>query len=302
MDYTQSGPWRLVWRTTSHLDPRKSLGAAVNDAPGVQQSPAELQAELDAFDLKIYRAQCQMNEAMTLELKALGVPFFGTSLDRIVPDDQDVDKDADRLSNTKGSPRITHVRTSPLVTTSFRTDRRQTSTLPASCTQTPTTISITIQETTTVIAGAQNMSIGTGTTVLIGMDSTRPLSTTTVIVTVTATTVTETTTITSSSLGSTVLPTLPSSQSVSIFPSTNSSSPVSEVTSITSGFVTANATAFSNTGPTAPILTATTSAPTALASSPALPSVSILTLGSDAAQSAASPFALMVLLGMLLRF
>lgn len=80
----------------------------MNDAPGVQQSPAELQAELDAFDLKIYRAQCQMNEAMTLELKALGVPFFGTSLDRIVPDDQDVDKDADRLSNTKGSPRITH--------------------------------------------------------------------------------------------------------------------------------------------------------------------------------------------------
>lgn len=42
--------------------------------------------ELRAYDQKVHQAQKHMNNAMTVELKALGVPFFGTSADKVVPD------------------------------------------------------------------------------------------------------------------------------------------------------------------------------------------------------------------------
>ncbi|KAI9704512.1 MAG: hypothetical protein M1820_005586 [Bogoriella megaspora] len=41
-------------------------------------TPEEREAELRQFDMKIYKAQCDMANIMTTELKALGVPFFGT--------------------------------------------------------------------------------------------------------------------------------------------------------------------------------------------------------------------------------
>lgn len=36
------------------------------------------EVELRMFDVKVYKAQTQMSEAMSMRLKALGVPFFGT--------------------------------------------------------------------------------------------------------------------------------------------------------------------------------------------------------------------------------
>lgn len=52
-----------------------------------------------------------MHEAMSAELKGLGVPFFGTDADRILPDDDDNvgdDQDGGRGSEQpKWSPRVT---------------------------------------------------------------------------------------------------------------------------------------------------------------------------------------------------
>lgn len=50
-----------------------------------------------------------MNENMTAELKALGVPFFGTNEDRIKADDDDGHGDAGEGVGPKWSPRITRV-------------------------------------------------------------------------------------------------------------------------------------------------------------------------------------------------
>jgi hypothetical protein len=43
------------------------------------QTPEEDKAEMDKFDLKVYRASQQMSEVHSLELKKLGVPFFGVN-------------------------------------------------------------------------------------------------------------------------------------------------------------------------------------------------------------------------------
>jgi len=57
---------------------RKSIGGSVSSDGHAVQTQEEKDAELHEFDIKIYRAQVQMNDAMASELKSLGVPFFGT--------------------------------------------------------------------------------------------------------------------------------------------------------------------------------------------------------------------------------
>lgn len=68
------------------------------------QTEEEKAAELVFYDLKVYRAQRAMQDALGAELKSLGVPFFGTNADRILPDDSD---DVDVGSQPKWSPRVT---------------------------------------------------------------------------------------------------------------------------------------------------------------------------------------------------
>ena len=72
-----------------------------------QQSDEAKEAELAIFDRKVYSAQHSMEEAMTAELKGLGVPFFGTSLDLIVADDQQATSAALSTSRPKWSPLVT---------------------------------------------------------------------------------------------------------------------------------------------------------------------------------------------------
>lgn len=90
-----------------------------NSAPSTVQTPEEKAAELAAYDQKLYKAQCDMNESMSQVLKHLGVPFFGTHAALILPDskekvmsqagkdggeDKEVDAQGDR---PKWSPRVT---------------------------------------------------------------------------------------------------------------------------------------------------------------------------------------------------
>lgn len=70
-----------------------------------QQSEEQKLAELGAFDAKLYRAQMDMNEAMTVELKALGVPFFGTSAELVV-DGNESDADGNRGERPKWARRV----------------------------------------------------------------------------------------------------------------------------------------------------------------------------------------------------
>ena len=70
------------------------------------QSEEAKEAELAVFDRKVYAAQHSMEEAMTGELKGLGVPFFGTSLDLIVADDRQAAA-ASSASRPKWSPLVT---------------------------------------------------------------------------------------------------------------------------------------------------------------------------------------------------
>ncbi|KAI4841748.1 hypothetical protein E4T44_07707 [Aureobasidium sp. EXF-8845] len=94
----------------------KTIGTT-NTTP-TPQTLEEKAAELHAFDQKLYKAQCAMNESMSQVLKHLGVPFFGTHAALILPDgtgeaggssqssggDKVIDTQGDR---PKWSPRVT---------------------------------------------------------------------------------------------------------------------------------------------------------------------------------------------------
>ena len=60
--------------------------------PAVDQVEVDPEAELSAFDRKIYAVQQDMESAMSAELKALGVPFFGTDRTLVMADGEDPSK------------------------------------------------------------------------------------------------------------------------------------------------------------------------------------------------------------------
>jgi len=64
----------------------QSLGSANPGVAATGQTEQEKNAELQQFDRKIYVAQLAMEEAMTGEMKGLGVPFFGTHQSLVSPD------------------------------------------------------------------------------------------------------------------------------------------------------------------------------------------------------------------------
>ena len=84
----------------------KSLnnGMAVEVLGGSEIDGAE---ELARFDRKIYAAQEAMEQAMVSELKGLGVPFFGTDLNLVVPDGYDMSKEQPPEGQPKWSRMVT---------------------------------------------------------------------------------------------------------------------------------------------------------------------------------------------------
>lgn len=75
--------------------------------PTVDQAEVDPEAELAAFDRKIYAAQLDMETAMSGELKALGVPFFGTDQTLVVSDEKDATKEKVLDGHPKWSPLVT---------------------------------------------------------------------------------------------------------------------------------------------------------------------------------------------------
>ena len=78
-----------------------SLGTRASNGASSAQTQDEKQDELAEFDRKIYTAQVSMENAMTSELKGLGVPFFGTRSELIAPDSNHADHSApDSIATT----------------------------------------------------------------------------------------------------------------------------------------------------------------------------------------------------------
>ena len=84
---------------------RRSVGGA-DTTPEAPQSEADKEAELSVYDGQVHVAQAAMVDHMTLELKALGVPFFGTHSDAIISVDAS-DAEHDASIRPKWSPRVT---------------------------------------------------------------------------------------------------------------------------------------------------------------------------------------------------
>ena len=85
----------------------QSLGNGFASAPTTVQSEGENEAELAGYDRKIHSAQRSMEDAMTVEMKGLGVPFFGTDVKLVVSDGYDVTKEQLPESHARWSPLIT---------------------------------------------------------------------------------------------------------------------------------------------------------------------------------------------------
>lgn len=49
---------------------------------------ADLKTQLEVYDAKVYRAQLQMVKEFTLQLRSMGVPFFGTRMEYVVLPDK----------------------------------------------------------------------------------------------------------------------------------------------------------------------------------------------------------------------
>ena len=85
----------------------QSLGGGFAPGPSPVAAEEENDAELAGYDRKIYVAQRTMEDAMTAEMKGLGVPFFGTDEKLVVSDDYDVTKEQLPESQAKWSPLVT---------------------------------------------------------------------------------------------------------------------------------------------------------------------------------------------------
>ena len=85
----------------------QSLSATTPSAASSAQTENGDKAELAAFDRNIYSAQQAMETAMIVELKGLGVPFFGTDPSLIVSDGTEESTDQALGSQPKWSPKIT---------------------------------------------------------------------------------------------------------------------------------------------------------------------------------------------------
>lgn len=84
----------------------QSLGGGVAVDPSATAEVDKVE-ELAKFDRKIYAAQNAMEQAMTAELKGLGVPFFGTDLNLVVPEGYDLSKEQLPEGHPTWSPLVT---------------------------------------------------------------------------------------------------------------------------------------------------------------------------------------------------
>ncbi|KAH7139211.1 hypothetical protein B0J11DRAFT_37695 [Dendryphion nanum] len=94
-----NGRKRLVEEQTAKRENEKTQRAAISlpgilDNAPVLRTPECEKEELDSFYQKVHRACARMTESQTVELKRLGVPFFGTRPHLMLSDDDEGDDDS----------------------------------------------------------------------------------------------------------------------------------------------------------------------------------------------------------------
>lgn len=82
-------------------------GISNGDSMESSATNVDMEKELATFDRKIYAAQAKMDEALTVELKDLGVPFFGTDSSAVADDDSTQDLEQASRARPKHSPVVT---------------------------------------------------------------------------------------------------------------------------------------------------------------------------------------------------
>lgn len=87
----------------------RSLGNAMNtDAQLTVGDATHAEAELAAFDRRLYEQQTDLEHSMSAELKALGVPFFGTD-PALVKQSSDASTGQEPVDRPKWSPLVTEI-------------------------------------------------------------------------------------------------------------------------------------------------------------------------------------------------
>ena len=101
----------LVDRSQSRQKAQSILRSLANSRSsslsGEPHPDVDMNAELAEFDRNIYMNQQEVEKRMTVELKALGVPFFGTSGDLIKPEVYHKSEQNSSENKPKWSPLIT---------------------------------------------------------------------------------------------------------------------------------------------------------------------------------------------------
>lgn len=78
----------------------RSVGAPVDSSKGVSTAEED-QTELRTYDAKIYAASKQMAQALTLELRGLGIPFFSIRRDLVSGHENKSNNADDKKQNDK---------------------------------------------------------------------------------------------------------------------------------------------------------------------------------------------------------
>ncbi|KAI9744098.1 MAG: hypothetical protein M1818_002250 [Claussenomyces sp. TS43310] len=84
-----NGRQALIVKQEARVDGQRKLDEVLRAVGGATfpsntlTGPEAAAEELKTFDMKVYKAQLQMVKEMSLKLKSLGVPFFGTRVDLV---------------------------------------------------------------------------------------------------------------------------------------------------------------------------------------------------------------------------
>ena len=101
----------LVDRSSSIAKAHSILQSLTNGSPDSlsadSQPEIDIDAELAEFDRKLHAAQQTVEIKVTAELKALGVPFFGTNPKLVRPESYDISDQSLTDGHPKWSPPIT---------------------------------------------------------------------------------------------------------------------------------------------------------------------------------------------------
>ncbi|MCJ1310791.1 hypothetical protein MMC25_004458 [Agyrium rufum] len=114
------GRENLIKKQKDRVEERKKLDDVLRAVGGMISTSASIPTEADEanelllYDKKVHRACSEMHRATEAELKALGIPFFGTSRSCLVPSSEQDENLPDTAELSSGKPRVSDTKLSEL--------------------------------------------------------------------------------------------------------------------------------------------------------------------------------------------